>query len=133
TDVDDYDIIQLRYADVLLMYAEAQNEAGGPDASVYDAINQVRARSQMPPVVPDLSVDEMRKTIHLERRIELAGEGSRWFDIRRWGIADSVLRNVNEPGAGKGILKMPPNQYIWPFPQTEIDLNPNLGQNPGYN
>ena len=133
TDLDDYDIIHLRYADVLLMYAEAQNEAIGPDASVYTAINKVRARSNMPPVAEGLSVGEMRETIRLERRVELAGEGYRWFDIKRWRIADSVLRNVNEPGVGTGTLKMLPNQYIWPFSQSEVDLNPNLEQNPGYN
>ena len=133
TDLDDYDIIHLRYADVLLMYAEAQNEAVGPDETVYSAINKVRSRSNMPPVVQGLSADEMRKAIRLERRIELAGEGYRWFDIKRWGIADSVLRSVDEPGQGIGTLKMLPNQYIWPFPQSEIDLNPNLEQNPGYN
>ena len=133
TDLDDYDIIHLRYADVLLMYAEAQNEAVGPDATVYSAINNVRERSVMPPVAEGLSADEMRKTIRLERRIELAGEGHRWFDIKRWGIADSVLNSVNEPGQGTGTLKMLPYQYIWPFPQSEVDLNPNLEQNPGYN
>lgn len=131
-NIDDYDIIHLRYADVLLMYAEAQNEAVGPDQSVYDAINKVRARSNMPPVAQGLSVDEMRETIRLERRIELAGEGHRWFDIKRWGIANEVLLKVDEPGRGLGVLKMLPHQYIWPFPQTEIDINPNLVQNPVY-
>ena len=130
---DDYDVIHLRYADVLLMYAEAQNEAVGPDQSVYDAINEVRARSNMPPVAPGLSVDEMRETIRLERRIELVAEGQhRWFDIKRWGIANDVLQAVDEPGKGVGALRMPSHQYIWPFPQTEIDLNPNLVQKPGY-
>lgn len=132
-DLDDYDIIHLRYADVLLMYAEAQNEAVGPDQSVYTAINTVRVRSNMPPVLQGLSKNEMRETIRLERRIELAGEGHRWFDLKRWGIANEVLTNVNEPGSGTGTLKMLPHQYIWPFPQTDIDLNPNLEQNPGYN
>lgn len=132
-DLDDYDIIHLRYADVLLMYAEAKNEESGPDQSVYDAINKVRARSKMPAVALGLSKNEMRETIRLERRIELAGEGHRWFDLKRWGIANEMLINVNEPGSGKGTLKMLPHQYIWPIPQTDIDLNPNLKQNPGYN
>ncbi|MGI6574183.1 MAG: RagB/SusD family nutrient uptake outer membrane protein [Fermentimonas sp.] len=131
-EVDDYDIIHLRYADVLLMYAEAQNEINGPDQSVHNAINEVRHRSGMPSVPLDLSVDEMRDIIRLERRIELAGEGHRWFDIKRWKIANEVLSLVDEPGGGIGTLKMLPHQYIWPFPQSEIDLNPNLVQNPGY-
>lgn len=131
-EIDDYDIIHLRYADVLLMYAEAQNEAVGPDQSVYDAINEIRDRAGMPDVEEGLSKDEMRETIRLERRIELAGEGHRWFDIKRWGIANEVLSKVDEPGSGTNTLKMLPHQYIWPFPQSEIDLNPNLEQNPGY-
>lgn len=131
-EVDDYDIIHLRYADVLLMYAEAQNEKNGPDPSVYDAINKVRHRSNMPSVSPNLTKEKMRDVIRLERRIELAGEGHRWYDLKRWKIANEVLSLVDEPGGGKGILKMLPNQYVWPFPQTEIDLNPNLVQNPGY-
>ena len=131
-EVDDYDIIHLRYADVLLMYAEAQNEAVGPDQSVYDAINEVRDRAGMPDVEEGLSKDEMREIIRFERRIELAGEGYRWFDIKRWGIANEVLSKVDEPGRGTGVLKMEPHQYIWPFPQSEIDMNPNLDQNPGY-
>jgi len=131
-EVDDYDIIHIRYADVLLMYAEAQNEASGPDQSVYNAINEVRERAGMPSVSEGLTKDEMRDIIRLERRIELAGEGHRWFDIKRWGIANEVLSNVNEPGRGTGTLKMEPHQYIWPFPQSEIDQNPNLDQNPGY-
>lgn len=132
TEIDDYDIIHLRYADVLLMYAEAQNEVAGPDQSVYNAINQVRNRAGMPFVEEGLSKDEMRETIRLERRIELAGEGHRWFDIKRWGNANELLSIVDEPSKGIGALKMLPHQYIWPFPQTEIDLNPNLVQNPGY-
>jgi len=131
-DLDYYDIVHLRYADVLLMYAEAQNEAVGPDQSVYNAINEVRKRSDMPDVTSDLSKENMRETIRLERRIELAGEGHRWFDLKRWGIANEVLMTVDEPGSGN-VLQMPPHQYLWPFPITETDLNPNLVQNPGYN
>ncbi len=131
-ELDDYDIIHLRYADVLLMYAEAQNEASGPDQSVYDAINDVRARAGMPALGSGLSADKMREIIRLERRIELAGEGHRWFDIKRWGTANDLLSKVDEPGGGVGTLKMEPYQYIWPFPQSEIDINPNLEQNPGY-
>ncbi len=133
TELDDYDIIHLRYADVLLMYAEAQNEAGSaPDISVYNAINAVRFRAGMPDVPEGLSKNAMREVIRLERRIELAGEGYRWFDLKRWGIANEVLLQVDEPGRGPGTLKMLPHQYIWPIPQTDRDQNPNLDQNPGY-
>ena len=64
------DFILLRYADILLMYAEAQNEVAGPDGSVYDAVNKVRERANMPPLPAGLSQDAMREEIRHERRIE---------------------------------------------------------------
>ncbi|MDR6944757.1 RagB/SusD family nutrient uptake outer membrane protein [Mucilaginibacter pocheonensis] len=140
--------IIFRYAEVLLSYAEAQNEAVGPDASVYDAVNKVRARSSLPAVKPGLTKDEMRVYIRRERRIELAFEDKRWFDIRRWKIttgANGVLTSpeygmkIEADGAG---LKYTPvkiftNTYFerqnWmPIPQAEIDKNKKLVQNPGY-
>ncbi|EPR67658.1 putative nutrient binding outer membrane protein [Cyclobacterium qasimii M12-11B] len=78
--------IVIRYAEVLLTYAEAQNEAVGPDPSVYEALNMLRARSSvnMPAIQNSLSKEEMRDLIRLERRIELAFEGLYYSDIRRW-------------------------------------------------
>ena len=72
--LDDNDFVLLRYSDVMLMYAEAQNEAVGPDASVYQQINEVRARPgvNMPPLPAGLSQDEMRERIRHERRVEFA-------------------------------------------------------------
>ncbi len=129
--------IVFRYADVLLMYAEAKNEVSGPDATVYNAINQVRARPgvNMPPVAAGKTQAEMRETIRNERKIELAFEGIYYSDIRRWGIAKDLMN-------GKVIRKINGDQLdtrsfvdafnLWPIPQTEIDLNPTLEQNPGY-
>lgn len=68
-------------------YAEAQNEASGPDPSVYEAVNKVRARSDIPNVKKGLNQKEMREVIHRERRIEFAFEGKRWFDLLRWKTA----------------------------------------------
>jgi hypothetical protein len=84
---DDQDYVWLRYADVKLMYAEAQNEAVGPDASVYKQVNEVRARPDvnMPALPAGLSQQQMRERIMHERRVELALEGQRYFDLRRWG------------------------------------------------
>src|SRR5690606_18091672 len=83
--------IIMRYADVLLMYAEAENEASGPNISIYEALNKIRDRVGMPHIPVNLSIDQMRKVIRHERRIELAGEGLYYLDIRRWKIAPDVL------------------------------------------
>lgn len=128
----DNDIIHLRYADVLLMYAEAKNEESGPNQSVYDAVNMVRARSGMPALVGGLTQNAMRDKIRHERRIELTFEGHRYFDLKRWKNIAQVLATVDEPGLGVGGLKFLPHHYSWPFPQTEIDVNPMLDQKAGY-
>jgi hypothetical protein len=140
--------IIFRYAEVLLSYAEAQNEAAGPDASVYDAVNKVRARSALPPVKAGLTKDEMRVYIRRERRIELAFEDKRWFDIRRWLITTGTNGVLTTPEYGMKIepngsaLKYTPvkiftnlffdRQNWMPIPQAEIDKNKKLVQNPGY-
>lgn len=124
-----------RYADVLLIYAEAQNEAVGPDASVYDAINQVRKRAGMPNVTPGLTKEQMRVEIRHERRIELAGEGLYYDDIRRWRTAEVVMNTdiFNFAGAKIGTRKFNKDRdYLWPIPTIVSQLNPNLTQNPGY-
>ena len=127
-DQSDINLIALRYADVLMMYAEAQNEASGPDGSVYAALDQVRGRAGMPPVTPGLSQAQMRDVIRHERRIEFAGEGLYWSDIRRWRIAEQVIPAVQYETR----VFRAPRDYLFPIPQHEIDLNPNLEQNPGY-
>ncbi len=124
------DVIILRYADVLLMYAEAKNEADGPDQSVYDALNEVRARTGVDmPAVSGLSKEELRERIRNERRVELAMEGIRYFDLKRWGIAHTVIPQIEDPGVTR-IFEQ--KHYLWPFPQSEIDINDNLVQNDGY-
>jgi hypothetical protein len=125
------DWILIRYADVLLMYAEARNEANGPDASVYSAVNQVRARVNMPPVPDGLTKDELRERIRHERRIEFALEGLYWSDILRWRTAEQVIPTVVDPGGVQRTFD-PNRHYLLPFPQSEIDVNENLDQNPGY-
>jgi starch-binding outer membrane protein, SusD/RagB family len=141
-------LILIRYADVLLMYAEAQNEASGPDASVYEAMNSVRERAGMPDVTPGLDQAQMRNEIRHERRIEFVGEGLRYSDIRRWHIAENVL--VNGTGYDRNLLADPtdpsnwvyeeivvdertfsaPKNYIWPLPESELTVNKALVQNP---
>lgn len=122
----------LRYADVLLMYAEAKNEASGPEASIYEALDKIRARAGMPLVNRSLYADKvsLRSFIQNERRVELAGEGLRYFDIIRWRIAEKTLNidlkslSVKDLLPEKFIEKRvfnPSRHYVWPIPQDAID------------
>jgi hypothetical protein len=86
----DNNIIVIRYAEVLLIYAEAKVKAGQADASVYTALNKVRTRAGMP-AIEQTSADELFYAIARERRHELSGEGQRLSDIRRWKIAENVM------------------------------------------
>ncbi|MDR1120799.1 MAG: RagB/SusD family nutrient uptake outer membrane protein [Dysgonamonadaceae bacterium] len=86
--------IVFRYADVLLMYAEAKIELNQIDESVYTAINKVRSRAGMPDITPGKSQQELRAAVRKERKYELAGEGLRLFDIRRWKIADRLMNGM---------------------------------------
>lgn len=127
--------IVLRYADILLMYAEAQNEAMGPDASVYAAINVVRERAGMPGITETYTQSELREIIRHERRVEFAGEGYYYNDIRRWKTAQSVLNAPIKTYDGSQIEIRTfdaARDYFWPVPLTQTDLNPALEQNPGY-
>lgn len=140
--------IIMRYAEVLLNYAEAQNEAVGPDGSVYDAINEIRRRVKMPELPLNLSKDEMRIKIRHERRIELAFEDQhRYNDLRRWKEATTVLNRpvngVTITKAANGSLTYTPKtagsrvfadrNYWQPIQLTELTTNPNLKpQNPGW-
>lgn len=139
-----------RYAEVLLSYAEAQNEAVGPDQSVYTAVNQVRARVALPPVTAGLSQTDMRTVIRRERRIELAFEDKRWYDIRRWDITTKGAAVLTAPEYGMKITVDPAtnkltytqvqifknsfSEYMnWlPIPESVMEQNKNLTQNPGY-
>ncbi|WP_113663352.1 RagB/SusD family nutrient uptake outer membrane protein [Pedobacter nanyangensis] len=97
------DKILMRYADVLLMYAEAKIELNDIDASVLDAINQVRARAygvnvsqtSSYPAVTVTAQAALRKQLRMERRMEMAFEGLRYFDIRRWKLAEKVMNRPN--------------------------------------
>ena len=88
--------VYYRYAEVLLNYAEAQNEAVGPDESVYEAINAIRTRpsTDLPEVAAGLSQDEMREVIRHERRVELMFEEKRLLDLWRWKIAEDNMNKV---------------------------------------
>ena len=133
----DADWVYLRYADVLLMYAEAQNEMVGPDATVYNAVNAIRTRPgvNMPPLPAGLSQDEMRTRIRHERRIELAFEGQRYFDLKRWKLDRVIMPTIKDPSGASRTF--PLRDTLWPVPQSEIDVAKTYGntafkQTPGW-
>ena len=173
----DPDLIIIRYADVLLIYAEAKIELNQIDQTVLDAINEVRARAygvnksattQYPAVTTSVQ-KELRKTIRFERRMEFAYEGLRYMDLIRWRLATKALSDKNyaplypypdskldnwfwdkvpdidedgiadfsemEKAENIGIISVKgwnDRQYLWPIPSSEIIINPNMKQNPGY-
>lgn len=127
--------ILLRFADLLLMYAEAQNETVGPDPSVFDVVDQVRQRAGLPVLSRDLTREQLRQEIRHERRIELAGEGLYYYDIRRWDIGAEVLNGdvFNDKGERIDTRRYNPQRdKLWPIPAIAIQENPALSQNPGY-
>ena len=122
----------IRLGDVLLMYAEAENEANGPTAGAYAAINRVRTRAAMPPIAPGLSKDAFRVGVRNERVLELTGEGDRFLDLLRWGIAADVFtKNPALRSNSGGQFQANKNEYL-PIPQNDINTNPQMKQNPGY-
>lgn len=140
----------LRYAEVLLSYAEAKIMMNDVDALAKSCINQVRERagldmSEADVTLPKYSSYSQQQWINLirnERRIELAGEGQRYNDIIRWRIAEDVQ---NKPALGhtrkiNGELvslkiedrSFKPHNYVWPFHENSLRVEPGLNQNPGY-
>lgn len=115
----------IRYADVLLMYAEALNE-NGKTAQAIPFLNQVRVRAGLTGYATDLSQATTRDAIALERRLELSFEGVRWFDLLRTGQAYNVMKNFG----------MATYMTVWPLPLSQVQLVNNdaiFPQNPGYN
>lgn len=131
----------LRYADVLLMYAEALNESNPtPTDEAIDCINQIRRRAfavtdTSHDLTPAEIIDQQtfREVIALERRLELCFEGHRWFDLVRTGEYMKVM-NAHFERYNAGAYVVENYNDLFPIPQREIDVNPNLlPNNPGYN
>ena len=128
----------IRYADVLLMLAECDNELGKLDEAV-KLINQVRARVGMPGLnsgpewLKATSKDEVFKRIKHERAVEFAGEGLSFDDYKRWGLLQTLSRPI-KAFTGETLYNriVRDRDYLWPIPQTEIDQNNSLEQNPGW-
>ena len=120
----------IRYADVLLLYAEALNELG-QTAQAYPYVDRVRQRSGLAPlstVMPGLDKEQFLNQLKHERITELAGEGHRWEDLARWGDLGPQLASRD---AGFANFKVGRDELL-PLPQQDIDADPNLHQNPGY-
>lgn len=113
----------IRYSEVLLMYAEAAGPATGKPFA-----DQVRQRAGLPPLPAGLSQDQWIEAIYKERRVELAFEMKRWYDLLRHPDPQYFIRVMQAHGK----TNVAPRHRFMPIPQTEIDINPNLTQNPGY-
>jgi hypothetical protein len=147
------DWLVIRYADVILGHAEAENEVNGATSDVYNDMISIRKRAGIAAggnglygLKAGMTKDEMRNAIHNERRIEFAFEESRYWDIRRWKTANVVM---NQPLQGMSINKIgssltynivtaldtkfnQPAMYLYPIPYDEVLKNPNMKQNPGW-
>jgi hypothetical protein len=120
----------IRYADVLLLYAEALN-ALGQTSQAYPFVDKVRQRAglrTLSAAMPGLSQDQFLNQLKHERITELSGEGHRWEDLTRWGELSPALASRDKAFAN---FKTNKNELL-PIPQFEIDNNPNLKQNPNY-
>lgn len=128
-------IIKIRLADILLLKAEAL-VATGDLTGAATLINQVRARVHLPALSSAItsSADAMKQAVLDERRLELAFEGHRWFDLVRNDKAIEVVNSLNSRDSGrlKMIYKLNENTILYPIPLEEIEKNTNLKQNPGY-
>jgi len=148
---------EIRLADIYLMYAEALNESSGPTAEVYEYLNKIRLRAGLKTVEQSWTTysnnpakyttkDGLREIIHQERAIELAFEGSRYWDIRRWKMATETF---NQQITGWSVFQpttaeyykvrtifsqnfVAPRDYLWPIRTYDLTVNPNLVQNPGW-
>lgn len=129
------DFYVIRYADVLLMRAEALAETGDV-AGAAELVNQVRARVNMPPVEEVEGAVDQRQMIDIvrhERRVELALEGLRFMDLKRWGtVEEAFQRAIADPVGPYNPQYLGRRSEVFPIPQVEIDVNPNLVQNPNW-
>ena len=133
----------LRTAEFYLNAAEAYNEFGGPTSTVYKYVNAIRKRAGQKDLPEGLSKKEMREKIRHERKIELCFENHRFWDVRRWLIAETVDNgkvhkvavdengNITYPVFQTRTFD-PEKHYLFPIPQSEIDKNRGLEQNPGW-
>lgn len=135
----------LRYAEVLLIKAEAVNELNGPTPEAYEALNEVRKRAYWNPYsgqeqtpgdgtaveLAGLTQSELREAIRSEYKKEFLLEGTRWFDLKRWHILVKTIKD-NVPATDLKYQNISTKNYYLPIPSDQITINPNLTQNWGY-
>ena len=140
----DNDWIYMRYAEVLLNYAEAKNEFSGPDGTVYEALDEVRRRGGLPPLARNFSKEDLQTKIRNERRVELCFEEHRVYDVRRWkkGMTYfnqpvyrmNVIKNANGTLTYSKVVlenRVYKESYnLFPIPQIETERNRKLTPNP---
>ena len=135
----------LRYAELLLVKAEAENELNGPTPAAYEALNAIRRRAYWNPYansqnqpadgtpleLSGLSKEQFRQAVQNERYLEFVTEGNRWFDLKRWHI---LVKTIKEkvPADDLKYKNISTRNYYLPVPLTQIELNPKLEQNWGY-
>ncbi|MDB5275719.1 MAG: glycan metabolism protein RagB [Ferruginibacter sp.] len=140
--------VMLRLANIYLDYAEALNEASPGNADIAKYVNLIRQRAGVPDISSALSQDQMRTAIRKERRVELAFENARYFDTRRWKIAEqtdggpfysmdiNAGNDLQDPTFYKRTVfenrVFQKKHYLWPIPQQELDVDKNLVQNTGW-
>ncbi|MGO1817853.1 MAG: RagB/SusD family nutrient uptake outer membrane protein [Sphingobacterium sp.] len=135
----------IRFAEVLLMLSEAINEVSGPEQA-YPFINRVRERAGLPPI-GGLSKESFREAVMNERRVELAFENHRWFDLKRSLDSEKLVQHLNthgqqerdSPTVDRGGVPFSPADYrfeahesVFPIPDRQLFLSDNMQQNPGY-
>lgn len=126
----DQNYIFIRLADILLLKAEALNELGSQSEAAA-LVDQIRGRVNLPGTTASTQA-ELRLAIEKERRLELAFEGHRWFDLKRTGRAIEVMNNAKGVNGENLGYNLTPEHLLWPIPQAELDKNSKLTQNPGY-
>jgi starch-binding outer membrane protein, SusD/RagB family len=136
----------IRFAEVILFYAEAQNELNGPNTEAYSAINKVRNRAGLADLTSGLTKDQFRDSLFLERNLEFVYEQIRWFDLIRTNgsgkpLLIQALKNLIDPAKGGNASdtwtvakanNVSEKFYLLPIPASEITANPNLTQNPNW-
>lgn len=124
-----------RLADIILLEAEAYANTGNLQKAT-ELVNMIRQRAKLSNLTAaqTSSQQAMLDAVLNERRLELALEGERWFDLRRYGKVEEVMNGLDNRDSGrhKQVRTFTKNSYNLPIPQTAIDQNPNLVQNPGY-
>jgi hypothetical protein len=144
--------VMFRYAEILLNFAEAENEFSGATDEVYQAIKDLRKRAKISAgsdglygLKPNMNKEEMRRVIQNERRIEMAFEEQRYWDIRRWRIAGDIFTEplyglqITKNSSVLNYVRVPVAQYsfdtkryFYPIPYSEVIKNKNMKQNPGW-